>query len=167
MVDEQIVEEWLQKAKEDYQFACSVIEDSPFYAQICFHLHQSAVKYLKSLIIAYELEFKKIHDLPVLLKLCLDVDSELKALLEGCTFLNAFYIESRYPVHWPTEYTKEMALKAKACVEQISDVIVHVIGSWKRSNNSTSGGVTNKRLEDAQDTKNELSGFTHTEKVRK
>jgi len=157
MVDAQIVEEWLQKAEEDYLFACSVIEDSPFYAQICFHFHQSGEKYLKSLIIAYELEFKKIHDLPVLLKLCLEIDPGLKALLEDCTFLNAFYIESRYPVHWPAQHTKEMALKARACVEQIRDEIMPLIGAWQRSEKSTSEGVTNKRLNDAQGSKNELS----------
>ena len=68
MVDPQIIHEWLKKADDDLEFACSVIDDSPFYAQICFHFHQAAEKYLKSFIIAYNLEFKKIHDLPVLLK---------------------------------------------------------------------------------------------------
>ena len=42
MVDSQIIDEWLKKADEDLDFATSVIEDSPFYAQICFHLHQAA-----------------------------------------------------------------------------------------------------------------------------
>lgn len=37
MVDSQIIDEWLKKADEDLEFATSVIEDSPFYAQICFH----------------------------------------------------------------------------------------------------------------------------------
>ncbi|MEA3416710.1 MAG: HEPN domain-containing protein [Thermodesulfobacteriota bacterium] len=52
MADSQIVSEWLKKADEDLEFAISVIEDSAFYAQICFHFHQAAEKYLKSLIIA-------------------------------------------------------------------------------------------------------------------
>jgi HEPN domain-containing protein len=70
MADPQIIQEWLKKADDDFGFACSVVNDSSFYAQICFHFHQAAEKYLKSFIIAYDLEFKKIHDLPVLLKLC-------------------------------------------------------------------------------------------------
>ena len=157
MVDAQIVDEWLQKAEEDFQFACSVIEDSPFYAQICFHFHQAAEKYLKSLIIAYDLEFKKIHDLPVLLKSCLSIDPDLKALLDACTFLNAFYIEARYPVHWPAQYTKEMALKAKTCVEEIRGEIIFLIDAWHRSKGSQTGGMTNKQPQKAEESKSESS----------
>ncbi len=53
-----------------------------FYAQICFHFHQAAEKYLKSYIIACDLEFKKIHDLPVLLQLCLTLKPELRVLFK-------------------------------------------------------------------------------------
>ncbi len=129
MVDVQIIDEWLQKADEDFQFACSVIEDSLFYAQICFHFHQAAEKYLKSFIIAYDLGFKKIHDLPVLLKKCLSTERRLEALMDNCTFLNAFHIEARYPVHWPTHYTKDMALEAKEAVEQIRTHVLPLLES--------------------------------------
>ena len=60
MAEADLVDEWLEKADEDFQFAASVLEESPFYAQICFHFHQAAEKYLKSFIIARNLEFKKI-----------------------------------------------------------------------------------------------------------
>ncbi len=42
MADPQVVSEWLKKADEDFEFAVSIIEDSTFYAQICFHFHQAA-----------------------------------------------------------------------------------------------------------------------------
>ena len=42
MADPQVVGEWLKKADEDFEFAVSIIEDSTFYAQICFHFHQAA-----------------------------------------------------------------------------------------------------------------------------
>jgi hypothetical protein len=42
MVDRGIVEEWLAKADKDLGFASSVIQDSVYYAQICFHYHQAA-----------------------------------------------------------------------------------------------------------------------------
>ncbi len=73
MVDPQIVKEWLEKADEDLHFSISIIEDSTFYAQICFYFHQAVEKYLKAVVIALDLEFKKIHDLPVLLKTCLSM----------------------------------------------------------------------------------------------
>jgi len=115
---------------EDYEFAVSVIEESSFYAQICFHFHQAAEKYLKSYIIAYDLEFKKIHDLSMLLKLCLTKKPNLKILMDDCKFLNRFYIDTRYPVHWPTNYTKEEALKAKSAAEHIHSAIKSAIKSF-------------------------------------
>ncbi len=99
MADSQIIHEWLKKADEDFEFAASIIEESTFYAQICFHFHQAAEKYLKSAIIAWDLEFQKIHDLPMLLKLCMGKKTALKKLMEDCKFLNGFYIDTRYPVH--------------------------------------------------------------------
>ena len=92
MADPQIVSEWLKKADEDLEFAISVIEDSTFYAQICFHFHQAAEKYLKSFIIARDLEFKKIHNLTVLLKSCLGKKPDLKILMDDCRFLNGFFM---------------------------------------------------------------------------
>ena len=124
MVDPQIITEWLNKADEDYEFAVSIVEDSTFYAQICFHFHQAAEKYLKSFIIAKELEFKKIHDLIVLLKMCSGENSALEKLNEDCKRLNRFYIDTRYPVHWPTQYTKEEALKAQNATQNIRKAII-------------------------------------------
>ena len=71
MVDAKIVEEWISKADEDFEFAfLNLNEGKTFFAQICFHFQQASEKYLKAYIIAHELEFRKIHDLTVLLKIC-------------------------------------------------------------------------------------------------
>ncbi|MFH1931379.1 MAG: HEPN domain-containing protein [Pseudomonadota bacterium] len=91
MADHQVTSEWLKKADEDFEFAASVIEESPFFAQICFHFHQAAEKYLKSYLIAAELEFKRIHDLPVLLKSCLLKEPSLESIVKDCKLLNRFY----------------------------------------------------------------------------
>lgn len=123
MADPKVIEEWLAKADEDLEFAVSVIEDSEFYAQICFHFHQSAEKYLKSFVIAWNLEFRKIHDLPVLLSQCQSKESSLGILLDDCNFLNRFYIDTRYPVHWPTQYTKKESMKARTAAEHIRNEI--------------------------------------------
>ncbi|MFC1516712.1 HEPN domain-containing protein, partial [Thermodesulfobacteriota bacterium] len=129
MADPQIVAEWFKKADEDFHFANSVIEDSTFYAQICFHFHQAAEKYLKACIIAFDLEFLKIHDLPVLLKSCLAIDSNLNSILDDCKLLNRFYIDTRYPVHWPTRYTKDEAIKARKATENIREAIKNALQS--------------------------------------
>jgi len=88
MAEPQVVIEWLKKADEDLEFAKSVLDGSQYFAQICFHFHQAAEKYLKAFIIATDLEFKKIHDLPVLLKLCTTMQSELQKIMDDCKFLN-------------------------------------------------------------------------------
>jgi HEPN domain-containing protein len=129
MADPQVVSEWLKKADEDFEFAVSIIEDSSFYAQICFHFHQAAEKFFKSFIIAYDLEFKKIHDLQMLLKLCLTKEPNLQIVMDDCKLLNRFYIDTRYPVHWPTHYTKEEALKAQTATKHIRDAIKNTLRS--------------------------------------
>ena len=123
MADPQVIMEWLSKADEDLEFANSIIEDSKFYAQICFHFQQAAEKYLKSIIIAWDLEFKKIHDLSVLLKSCLAIQPDMSTIMDDCKLLTGFYIDTRYPVHWPTQYTKEEAFNAKNSAEHIRGVV--------------------------------------------
>jgi HEPN domain-containing protein len=129
MADSRIVREWLAKADEDFDFANSVINDTPFYAQICFHFHQAAEKYLKAFIIAHDLDFLKIHDLPVLLKACLDNSPELEQIMDDCKVLNRYYIDARYPVHWPSKYEMEEALKAKSAAENVRDAVVGSLAS--------------------------------------
>lgn len=124
MAEPEIIEEWLKRAGEDFEFASSNLKDrNQFFGQICFHFHQSAEKYLKSFIIAHDLEFEKIHDLLKLLKTSQKKDPALSSLREACEFLNPFYIETRYPIHWPTHYTKEEAQKAKDATQKISETI--------------------------------------------
>ena len=124
MAEPEIIEEWLKRAGEDFEFASSNLKDrNQFFGQICFHFHQSAEKYLKAFIIAHDLEFEKIHDLLKLLKTSQKKEPALSCLREACEFLNPFYIETRYPIHWPTHYTKEEAQKAKDATQKISETI--------------------------------------------
>ena len=134
MADPQLVREWLDKADEDFGFAVSVMADSPYYSQICFHFHQAAEKYLKAYIIAYDLDFQKIHDLLVLLKICMRKDAGLQAILRDCKFLNRYYIDARYPVHWPTSYDREEPLKARLAAERIRDQIRDALNIFFPSN---------------------------------
>src|SRR3990172_8668717 len=110
MADPAIVKEWLEKADEDFRFAETNLRSGcEFYAQICFHFQQAAEKYLKAFIIGRDLTFEKVHDLVHLLKTCAAFEPAFDALKEDCITLNTAYIEARYPVHWPTSYTKQTA----------------------------------------------------------
>ena len=120
MVDPSITREWTSKADEDFEFArINLDEGKKFYAQICFHLQQAAEKYLKAFIIANDLEFRRIHDLSLLLKICSAQDPSFEDLREDCEFLTAYYVDTRYPVHWPTKFSREEAQKALRSSDRI------------------------------------------------
>lgn len=123
MGNEENINEWLKKADEDYLFASSVLPDSIFYAQICFHFQQAAEKYLKAYIISRKLEFKKIHDLTELLKICSKKEPKFSELYEDANLLTDYYIDTRYPVHWPAETTKDDANKAHESASKIKKIV--------------------------------------------
>jgi HEPN domain-containing protein len=119
-----IVEEWVEKADEDLEFALvNLQEGKPFIAQICFHFQQAAEKYLKAYIVAKDLEFRKTHDLPMLLNICISKNSAFETLSEECEYLNTFYVESRYPVHWPTDFSQQEAQKSSQTAEKIRSFV--------------------------------------------
>ena len=129
MADTKIVREWLDKADEDFNFAKIILEERDnFYPQICFHFHQASEKYLKSFVVAYDLEFEKTHSLMNLLMTCSSKDASLLSLMEECQRLNTAYIDTRYPVHWPTDYTKEKASMFKGDAEKIALAIKTTLG---------------------------------------
>ncbi|MHB8845912.1 MAG: HEPN domain-containing protein [Nitrospirota bacterium] len=124
MADPEVVGQWLARADEDLAFAeANLREGSTFYAQICFHFHQAAEKYLKAFIVAHDLEFEKLHNLMHLLRLCAKQNPSLTRLLDHCETLNTAYIDTRYPVHWPTNYTKAKALRAEDSARAIATAI--------------------------------------------
>lgn len=125
MIDKKIIRDWLNKAEEDFGFASCNLNDptNTFYSQICFHFQQAAEKYLKAYIIANELEFKKIHELTELLRICQKHNQTIQELKEECEFLTDFYIDTRYPVHWPIGITREDAEKAHDAAQAIGSHI--------------------------------------------
>lgn len=124
MADPAVVKEWLHKADEDFRFAeANLREESEFYAQLCFHFQQAAEKYLKAYIIGMNLTFDRVHDLVRLLKTCSAHSPEFGELTEECILLNTAYIETRYPVHWPTDYTFETAQEACRAAEKIAEMV--------------------------------------------
>ncbi|MEW6350579.1 MAG: HEPN domain-containing protein [Thermodesulfobacteriota bacterium] len=130
MANPVIVQEWLEKADEDFRFAEAGLNGgSEFYAQLCFHFQQAAEKYLKAFIIARDLALEKVHDLVHLLKTCSTFDPAFAALKEDCITLNAAYIETRYPVHWPTSYTKDTADQSHTAALNIARMVRHQLGA--------------------------------------
>jgi len=124
MVDREIIEEWLTKADDDFEFArINFEEEKPFFAQICFHFHQSAEKYFKAYIIANDLEFRRTHDLVFLARQCIIRDSGFERITDDAEYLNTYYIETRYPVQWPIDFSKSEASSAFQAAESIRNFL--------------------------------------------
>ena len=129
MVDPEIISEWVTKADEDFEFALvNQKEGRPFYAQICFHFQQSVEKYLKAYIIAKGLEFIRSHELPLLLDICLSKDNSFEELREDCEYLTTFYIETRYPVTWPMQFTNQESKKCSDAARRIQSFVKKKMG---------------------------------------
>ncbi len=62
-------------------------------------------------------------DLFELLKLGAAKEPGLSGIEEDCLFLNRFYIDTRYPVHWPVNYTGEVVSEAKNAALNISRMV--------------------------------------------
>lgn len=118
-VPNEIVNEWIQKADEDLGFAEVGLRHSNLFAQICFHFQQAAEKYLKAVIVAKELEFRPVHDLQELIVIIKEKLPEVETIAEDCAYLNPYYIDTRYPVRWPSNYDRSTAEAAAKAVGRI------------------------------------------------
>jgi len=128
MADPKVVREWLAKADEDFDFARITLEEgNTYFAQICFHFQQAAEKYFKAFIVAYDLEFEKMHNLIQLLKICAKKEPSLQSLMEQSELLNTAYIDTRYPVHWPIDYSKEKSVKMQEAAGKIAQTLKGIL----------------------------------------
>ncbi len=51
----------------------------------------------------------------------------LPELEEACRFVNPFYIDTRYPVHWPGAYSQDTAAQAKEMAGVIRDWVARAL----------------------------------------
>lgn len=116
---------WLHLAEEEFKYADGDLEDNNLssFAQTCFHFHQAAEKYLKAYILAKGLSFRKIHNLTELINICTSTNTEFNKFLPDAAYLNPFYTDTRYPVHWPVDFTRMDAEKAKIAAQRIGDFV--------------------------------------------
>jgi len=52
---------------------------------------------LKCFLFYNGIDFPKIHDLPTLLKLCIDISEDFSAFIKKCGFLNKYGVMPKYP----------------------------------------------------------------------
>lgn len=118
--------EWILKAQNDLKSAEILYKENGPTDSLCFHCHQSVEKILKAFLVFKKNEFPKIHDLIRLLNLCKEIDENLKELEEEVSFLNRYYIETRYPSEVAV-YSKDECQKALKAAQKATQFFVNKI----------------------------------------
>lgn len=121
----ELVEEWLAKAEEDWAAARILLaDDCPPVTPSLFHMQQCAEKLLKALLIKKEIPFERRHDLSYLLHL--SGESVLKTQSNLLSALNPFAVEIRYPGDLPQFSVNEASLLLNDLGE-FRDSLIHLI----------------------------------------
>lgn len=95
---DEIIKLWIEKGNQDLGTAVLVSKHLPEYRDtIAFHCQQATEKYIKALMIFFELEIKKIHDLVFLLGLVNEKETISKTLFDRASALKDYSVEIRYP----------------------------------------------------------------------
>lgn len=93
------VQEWIEKADEDFHVALSLrrLRRHVAHNAVCFHAQQCVEKYLKAILEKQGVVVRKIHALPTLADQCAEVHPLLSALRPDMVRLSAYAVEFRYP----------------------------------------------------------------------
>lgn len=97
MVDSDKYNEWLVMAQKDLRSAKILFDHGADNEIICFHCQQTLEKYLKGYLIFVTGEVQEGHNLLKLCKKAKLYDDKFTEFLKDMAFVNAFYIETRYP----------------------------------------------------------------------
>jgi len=107
MVKKQIVKEWFNKGEKDIKDAEFLFKNNRALETVSFHIQQAAEKYLKGFLISKGKKLEMIHDLVKLLQDVIEIDSDFGQFKDMTKEVTNFYFESRYPMGYEVEYTKE------------------------------------------------------------
>lgn len=123
-----IVKRWTEKASDDELNIRSILrhrDGAP--SGVCFLSQQMAEKHLKALLIFFDLELVKTHDLIKLISLFKNNAPGVKEIDEEAALLNQYYIETRYVGDY-SEFSWKDAEEALAAAERIKEFVLQKIG---------------------------------------
>ena len=121
------IEEWLLRANKDLEEAKFLFEHNRPLEDSAYFVHKAIEKYLKAFLIFNGWELEKIHDLVKLTKEAVKFDKSFKKFIPIVEKITDFYIESRYPVGYEVEYTKEEIEKSIKNAEAIRLMVIEKI----------------------------------------
>lgn len=120
------INEWVDKADGDHASAMREIRARklPNYDAACFHAQQCIEKYLKALLVKHSIPFSKMHDLEVLLDLCLPLYPLWETMRDDMQLLTQYAVQFRYPGE---SADKEEARKAVLAMNRTRDEIANAL----------------------------------------
>jgi HEPN domain-containing protein len=124
------VQQWLDKAHKDLQ-AATILCNSNLgdYDNVGFHAQQAAEKFIKALLVRYQVEFPKTHSIAVLRQLIAQVDQGLATHLAIADALTPYGVEFRYPGDFaPLSY--DQGVQALQLAAQTRDLILTHLQSY-------------------------------------
>lgn len=95
---DELIRGWIDNADHDLGSAKLIYLHIPkYFDTIAFHCQQAVEKYLKAILLFYDIEFQKSHNLIFLLDL-LSCQIEInEQTYDGAILLNGFSVQIRYP----------------------------------------------------------------------
>ena len=118
--------EWFEKASEDEQTVKLLLEEGGLPNPICFLSQQMAEKYLKGFMVFLGYDVEKVHDLTRVAALIKEKIPEIEDYKEEFTYLNQFYVTTRYPGDYPTFSMKD-AKEAYEAALRVKDFVLEKI----------------------------------------
>ncbi len=115
---------WLKIADDDLLFAKAGWQESNISGHACFMRQQIVEKYLKGFLVSRNVKPLRIHDLPKILEMCIEIDGDFKQFTDRCEILSGYYIATRYPLDMPQDYSAKQVKEAFTVVEKIKGFIV-------------------------------------------
>jgi len=92
------IKEWMNKADHDLGSAKLIFLHIPDYIDtIAFHCQQAVEKYIKALLVYFEIDFQRSHNLIYLLDLLTKKLEVSEDRYEKAILLNGFSVQIRYP----------------------------------------------------------------------
>ncbi|MGF1516212.1 MAG: HEPN domain-containing protein [Nodosilinea sp.] len=118
-------EAWFAKAEADLQAAELLLNAAnPLLDIVCYHAQRCAEKYLKGYLVARSIQFKFVHELAYLVRLCIEQEPEFLEIIDIASELQDYATGVRYPDDDLDEPTFQEAQKAVNCAKEIRAFVI-------------------------------------------
>ncbi|MCX7951297.1 MAG: HEPN domain-containing protein [Clostridiales bacterium] len=119
--------DYIDKSERDIKSAKVLLEHQCGNDYVAFHCHQAVEKALKALIIKYKQQIIEGHSLIFLCKEASNIDKRFLDYKKDCTFVNQYYIETRYPAESPLIVSDDEAQECINIASRILDLVKNII----------------------------------------